>query len=374
MVMNREKKIRLAKPYIPEEAIRRVCGVLESGNLVQGRYVRELEDLVAEYLGVTHALMVSSGTAALHLAVMAAGLQPYDEVIIPAFTYPATANVVEICGAKSVPVDINLSDFCVDYRQVEDRITSRTKAIIIVHEFGQAAHLSPIMEIAAKHGLFVIEDAACGLGSEYEDRKVGTFGDIGCFSLHPRKAITTGEGGIVVTNDPKLAEKAALLRNNGAVKKDGHLDFLLPGLNYRLTEMQAVIGIEQLKMIDDMIGRRVQQAVMYNSMLENIDSITTPVIYRDRKNAYQSYHILIEEDSRDQLIDGLAAKSIETNIGAQALNCLTYYRNKYNLTDNSFPNAAYAYKRGLTLPLGQHLTDEDIQRVGRELLGELNKR
>ncbi len=366
--MEREKKIRLAKPFIPQDAFDRVNEVLRSGNLVQGKYVKELEDALENYLRIDNALLVSSGTAALHLAVMAIGIQPQDEVIVPAFTYPATANVVEICGARSVPVDINLTDFCINYRQLEAIITSRTKAIIIVHEFGQAANLSPILEIASKHGLYVIEDAACGLGSEYEGRKVGTFGDIGCFSLHPRKAITTGEGGIVVTKDTELARKISLLRNNGSVKIDGRLDFLLPGLNYRLTEMQAVIGIEQLKMIDEMLVRRVDQAILYNSLFQDVSGITTPRIYEDRKNAYQSYHILIEAGTRDELISRLAERSIETNIGAQALNCLTYFREKYKFEERSFPNATYAYQKGLTLPLGQHLTDEDIVRVGNELI------
>lgn len=210
--------IRLTRPYIPDEAIEKCIEVLRSGNLVQGLYAEKFEQAISDYLDVKHAMVVSSGTAALHLSLIALGIGPGDEVIVPAFSFPATANVVELVGAKPVFVDIKLDDFCIDASFIESVITNNTKAIIPVHEFGMPANMKPVLKLAEKYKLFIIEDAACALGAEYENRKAGAFGNLGCFSFHPRKAITTGEGGVVVTNDISLAEKIRAIRNHGIEK------------------------------------------------------------------------------------------------------------------------------------------------------------
>lgn len=355
--------IKLAKPYIPERAYNAVRKVLESGNLIQGQYVAEFEHQAKAYLGVPHAKMVSSGTAALHLAMLALDIQQGDEVIVPAFTYPATANVVEFVGAKPVLVDINLTDFCIDTSKIEAKITSKTKAILPVHEFGQAAKMDDIIAIAQKHRLKIIEDAACALGTAYEEKMAGTFGEIGCFSLHPRKAITTGEGGIVVTHDDELAKKIDLLRNHGAEKRDGKLDFYLPGLNYRMTDFQAAMGIPQLEEMEQIIDIRQQQAKEYNALLEAIDWIQTPENFPERKHVYQTYHVLIRNRSRDKLIHLLREKGVETNLGAQALHCLTFFAEKYGYQPGDLPNARDAYNQGLALPLGSHLNNGDLEKV-----------
>lgn len=355
--------LKLAKPYIPDSAYEKVKEILESGNLIQGKYVRQFEQKVQEYLDVPNALMVSSGTAALHLALLALDIKLGDEVIVPAFTYPATVNVVEIVGAKPVLVDINLIDFCIDVQKIEQKITNKTKAIIPVHEFGQAADIKTITDLCKKYNLKLIEDAACALGSEYNGKKAGTYGDFGCFSLHPRKAITTGEGGIVVTSNERLAEKIKLFRNHGAYKKDCKLDFYLPGLNYRMTEFQAAIGIPQLEEIDSIINKRKEQAGIYNDLLQNIENIDIPETFENRKHVYQTYHILLKNKNRDRLIKELRKQQIETNLGAQALHCLTYYREKYDYKKTDFVNAAFAYNQGLALPLGRHLKLEDIKKV-----------
>jgi perosamine synthetase len=362
--------IKLAKPYIPAHTIDAVREILESGNLIQGQNVLNLEEKICTYLESPQAKMVSSGTAALHLALLALNIGPGDEVIVPAFTYPATANVVEVVGAKSVFVDINLSDFCINPNLIEEKITPRTKAIIPVHEFGQSADMDLIMGIAKKHGLYVIEDAACALGTEYNGRKAGTFGDVGCFSLHPRKAITTGEGGIVTAISEKIGEKIELLRNHGVKKENGKLDFFLAGLNYRLTDFQAAIGIPQLEQIDMLIDQRIEQANRYNELIGSSPDIITPAIIEGRKHVYQTYHVIVEGLNRDELILKLREQGVETNLGAQALHCLTYFKEKYGIAEDELPNATKAFKNGLALPIGWHLNEADQEFVSEKLLGQ----
>ena len=360
--------IKLAKPHISGKAIEKVVEVLKSGNLVQGKYVEEFENALCDYLNVKNAIVVSSGTAALHLALLALEIKEGDEVIVPAFTFPATANVVEVVGAKPVFVDINLSDFCIDTSKIEEAITKRTKAIMPVHEFGQAAKMDEIVKIANHYNLKIAEDAACALGAEFENQKVGTFGELGCFSFHPRKAITTGEGGVVVTSDDELAQKINVLRNHGISYKDGKVDFIAAGLNYRMTDFQAILGICQLEDIDNIIIQRIETANKYNNELKKTNWIKTPHVYENRKMVYQTYHVLLDDDKdRDKLVDYLKSKEIESNLGAQALPCLTYYKTKYKLKESDFPNAVNAYKQGLALPMGDHVTTEDITYISNTL-------
>jgi len=360
--------IRLARPFIPQEAIDRVVEVLKSGNLVQGKYVKEFENTLRDYLNVKNAIVVSSGTAALHLALLALGIKEGDEVIVPAFTFPATANVVELVGAKPVFVDINLSDYCIDTSKIEEVITKRTKAIIPVHEFGQAAKMDEIIKIAEQYNLKIVEDAACALGAEFEDQKVGTFGELGCFSFHPRKAITTGEGGVVITNNDKLAEKIRSLRNHGISFRNGEPDFVYAGLNYRMTDFQAALGLHQFYEIDNIINTRIAQAARYDHKLSKTDRIKTPARFAKRKAVYQTYHVIIDEKiDRNKLIIALKETGVETNLGAQALSCLTFYKTKYGFKQENFPNSGKAYRHGLALPVGNHLCNDDIDYIVTKL-------
>jgi len=353
--------LKLAKPYIPEDAIQMVADVLRSGNLIQGRYVREFEEEIQHYLGIKHAVSVSSGTAALHLALVALGIKRGDEVIIPAFTYPATANVVEIVGAKPVIVDISLKDFCIDPQAMAGAVTSKTKVLMPVHEFGQAADMRPVIALARKHGLSVIEDAACAFGTEYNGKKAGTLGRIGCFSFHPRKAITTGEGGAVVTDDSVLAEKIRSLRNHGSVINLNKIDFKYAGLNYRMTEFQAVLGLSQLRHIEELIRRRMDLADLYDDVLSKIDGIRIPEHIKRRRMVYQTYHILLDERyDRDRVIEMLKTGGVETNLGAYAIPLIEYYKRKYRTKAEDYPNASFAMRQGLALPLGHHIRPEDI--------------
>lgn len=361
--------LRLAQPAISEAAIADAMNVLRSGYLVQGAHVARFESGLAQYLGVKHAIVVSSGTAALQLAVLALGLGPGDDVIVPAFTFPATANVVELAGATTVLVDIGLEDCCLDASLLEAVRTPRVKAIIPVHEFGQSADMDGVMAFAARHGIEVIEDAACALGAEHRGQKVGTIGRLACFSFHPRKAITTGEGGAVTTNDDALANVVRSLRNHGLdPASPGRMDFVRAGLNCRMTEFQAVLASHQLRGLDDAISVRERQARHYDGLLAGVDGLQTPARFAERRPVHQTYHVVLPRNAdRTDVIRRLRASGIETNLGAHALNCLTYFRRKYGFDEQAYPNASVAWRSGLALPLGGHCRPDDQARVAGEL-------
>lgn len=361
--------IKLSKPWIPEQAFEDVKVVLESGNLVQGVYTKRLEDEAAAYLGVRHAIAVSSATAALHLALMSLEIGPGDEVIVPAFTFPATANVVEVMGASVRLVDIRPDDCCIHEELIDAHITPFTKAIIPVHEFGQSADIDTIAMIAERHNLNIIDDAACAFGAVYRGKKAGTTGLIGCYSLHPRKAITTGEGGFLVTNDNEIAETVRSLRNHGIVTRDGKIDFMYAGLNYRMTDFQAALGCSQLYAADALNAYRRRIAAVYNEVLSQSPEIVVPREYDERVHVYQTYHIILPSSvDRDALIVKLKENGIETNYGAYALNALTYYKEKYGYKDSDCPGAYRAYKHGLALPMGNHISEDDARFVAAAVL------
>ncbi|RJR41444.1 MAG: DegT/DnrJ/EryC1/StrS family aminotransferase [Desulfobacteraceae bacterium] len=361
--------LRLARPDIPEAAITEAVEVLRSGNLAQGEQVARFEAALAEYLDVKHAIAVTSGTAALHLAVLALGIGPGDDVIVPAFTYPATANVVELVGARTVLVDVGLDDFCLDVSHLKKVVTPRVKAIIPVHEFGQSADMDGVMAFAERHGIDVIEDAACALGAEFRGRKVGTIGRLGCFSFHPRKAITTGEGGAVTTDHDELANMVRSLRNHGLdPESPGRMDFIRAGLNYRMTEFQAVLGRHQMTGLHELIEARQLQANLYDELLARIPGLKVPGRFPERRSVHQTYHVILPENiGRADLILWLKDRGIETNLGAHALNCLTYFKSKHRSRAEDYLNATICWRRGLALPIGAHCFDEDIRRIAAEL-------
>jgi perosamine synthetase len=360
--------LKLASPQFTDQALAAVEAVLRSGQLIQGEWVRRFEAALAEYLGLAHVVAVSSGTAALHLALVAAGVRPGDDVLVPAFTFPATANAVVHAGGRPRLVDVSADDLCMDARLIEAALTDRTRFILPVHEFGQSADMKAIMAIAARHGLTVIEDAACALGAAFETRPVGTFGICGCFSFHPRKSITTGEGGAVSTSDPGLAENLRMLRNHGIRSTPQGNDFVAAGLNYRLTEFQAVLGYHQMCGFGDTIARRIRQAELYSQLLADIPGLTLPRQFDDRRAVFQTYHVVLPAGvSRADVIASLLQQGVETNLGAQALNCLSFFREAYGYRDESCPVASRLFQRGLALPLGAHCADVDLERVAAAL-------
>jgi dTDP-4-amino-4,6-dideoxygalactose transaminase len=347
---------------------------LRSGNLVQGKNVEAFESAIAEYLGIQNVIAVSSGTATLHLALVALGVGAGDEVIVPAFSYPATANVVEIVGAKPVFVDVEPDTFNIDVSQIEKSITPRTRAIMPVHEFGLACDISAVVEIARKHDLFVIEDAACALGATENGKFVGTFGEIGSFSLHPRKAITSGEGGFLTTENSKLAAKFRQLRNHGIETQLGKMEFVAAGFNYRLTNFQAALVLSQFHRLAENIRLRNVLAGVYLAELANEKAIQLPVVPKNKNHIWQTFHIVLDENlDRDQIINQLKAGEVGTNYGAQCIPAVKFYREKYNLDCKGlFPNALRAYNHGLALPMYEKLSRDDVLRVGKQLVSSLS--
>ena len=348
--------IRLVEPQIGEEEFRAVREVLSTGMLIQGKRVAEFEAVLAEFMGATQVLAVSSGTAALHLALAALGIGPGDAVFVPAFTFPATANVVELQRARPVFVDVDPETYCITEATLREAIRTwagpeRPRAVMPVHEFGAPCPMDDIMSVAREFGLVVIEDAACALGTVYHGRHVGTLGEIGCFSWHPRKAITTGEGGAVVTQDAKLHDRVSLLRNHGMQRNgDGMVDFVAPGFNYRMTEFQAVLGTSQLRRFEQALAARRSLAVLYRCELSGVPGLRLPADIPG--HSWQTFMIVLPEGVRRKaVIAHLHSNGIESNLGAQALHLLSYYGEKYGYYRQQYPVAAELYERGLALPI-----------------------
>lgn len=351
----------LARPDIREEDVVLMNEVLYSGMLVQGTYVEKLEKDFARYHSAKHAIAVSNGTASLHLALKVLGIGPGDEVIVPALSYVATANVVELVGATCVFVDVDERTFNIDITKLEERITSKTKAIVPVHEFGLACDIETVCAIGAKHKLVVIEDAACALGAQQNGKPVGTFGAFGSFSLHPRKSITSGEGGILLTNDDALAKKLRQLRNHGIQMENGQMNFVEAGFNYRMTDFQAALAWSQFQRLENILAYKKELAEIYFSTITN-KKMELPLAPKDRNHTWQTFHLLLSEAlDQQQTIAFLKQNNIGANYGAQCIPAQTYYRGKYGLDAPAlFPNAYKAYTKGLAIPIYERLTKDDI--------------
>jgi len=351
--MDNKALIPLMIPDIRQDDIDAVVEVLRTGMLVQGTKVEELEKNFANYIGVQNAIAVSNGTVSLHLALIALGIGKGDEVIVPAFSYIATANVVELVGAKPVFVDIEIETFNINVELIEKAITPFTKAIIPVHEFGLACNIEEICSIAKKYGLKVIEDSACALGATENNCYTGSFGEIGSFLFHPRKAITSGEGGMLTTNDDELAGKLRALRNHGILIQNGKVEYILAGFNYRMTDFQAALLNSQFKRINEILTCKEKLAKAYFSELQNCPKLQLPAVSLNKKHSWQSFHVVLNEDiDRDLMIGKLKEQGIGTNLGAQCIPFQKFFQKKYKLNCNElFPNSMRAYKQGLVLPL-----------------------
>ncbi|MGH2411031.1 MAG: DegT/DnrJ/EryC1/StrS family aminotransferase [Chloroflexota bacterium] len=356
--------IRLTKPYTNEDELREIAGVLATGHLTQGPKVAEFEAGVAQVVGCKHAIAVSSATAALHLAVCALDVGPGDEVAVADFTYPATGNVVALRGAKPVLVDIDLDRFALDPAALEPLLNDRTRAVIVVHPFGVAAPLAEIQRLCDARGVPVIEDAACAIGATYRGRQVGTFGAAGCFSFHPRKGITTGEGGMVTTNDDRLADRVRRLRNHGAVKSDSTLAFVEAGYNYRMSDLLAAVGVAQLRKLDYILAARRTVAHRYTAALADVPGLRCPVEPEGALHTYQSYILLLEpETDRDTFLTGLRSRGIECTIGTYALHAQPFFSQSFGYTPGQLPQSWQAYSKAVTLPLFVGMTDQEIATV-----------
>jgi perosamine synthetase len=382
--------VPIARTSLLESEIQSVMEPLRSGWLVQGPKVREFEDKWSAFTGAKHSIAVTSCTTGLHLSLAAMGIQPDDEVIVPAFTWIATANVVEHLGAKVVFCDIDLETFNLDVHQLASLVTAKTKAIVPVHLFGMAADMEPINALAKQHKLWVVEDAACGFGSRYQGQHVGTLGHTGVFSFHPRKAITTGEGGMITTQDDELAAKLRRLRDHGAAMSDlqrhlGARPYLLAdhpnaGYNQRMTDLQAALGSAQMDRASDIVLDRQHLAQRYDEAFAKLAWLRTPVHQTGYEHGYQSYPCLFQPESikpdsvsrinerRNAWMDKLQKLGISTRPATHAVHMLTFYRDKYNLKPQDFPNANAANDCSISLPLFHGMTVEEQDYVIEQVL------
>lgn len=375
-------KIPITKPYLGREEEKAVVRVLRSGWLAQGQKVKEFEEAVASYVGAKYAVATTSCTTSLHLALVALGIEKGDEVIVPSYTFIATANAVLYCGARPVFVDVNIETYNLDPTKIEAKITRKTKAIIPVHQVGLPCDMDAILKIAARYNLFVIEDAACALGAEYKGKKIGSLNsNAACFSFHPRKAITTGEGGMIVSNDKDLIKKVRMLRNHGASisafdrHKTGSMNlesYSYLGYNYRMTDIQAAVGIEQLKKLDKLIQKRRRLAAKYNSAFKDNEFIIIPQVPTYAKHIYQSYMIRIVSNlpkSRNQIMKELEDKGVSTRPGIMTIHNQPYYLKRFPKAD--LPVTEDLSQTAIILPIYPDMTEAQQQLTVDSLLSAI---
>jgi perosamine synthetase len=377
-------KIPIARTSLTQNEINSVLEPLHSGWLVQGPKVREFEEKWSAFTSSDHSIAVTSCTSAMHLSLAALGFGLGDEAIVPAFTWISTANVIEHLGGKVVFCDIDLNTFNMDVHQLETKITSRTKVIMPVHLFGLPTDMNSVLAVARKYDLSVVEDAACGFGAKLKERHVGTFGDAGCFSFHPRKAITTGEGGMVTTNDDSLAVKIRRLRDHGAAMTDlqrhlGARPYLLAdhpdaGYNQRMTDLQGALGSAQMDRASEIVSERRKLALNYDEAFSSLDWLQIPYKNSCYEHGYQSYPCMfmpnevtsspVEEINsiRNAWMDELQKSGVSTRPATHAVHMLSFYREKYRLSPEKFPNARVADQCSISLPLfhGMKKNEQDF--------------
>lgn len=388
-------KIPISKIFFDEADFAIVQEPLKSGWVVQGKYVEMFEKNFADFSEAKHASAVSSCTTALHLALLALDIKQGVEVIVPAFSWISTANAVEYCGAKPVFCDIDLTTFNIDIAQVEAKITKKTKAIIPVHLFGLAAQMDEIKALAQKYNLKIVEDAACGFGTKYKNKPVGTIGEIGCFSFHPRKAITTGEGGMLLTNDENYHKIIRILRNHGGgmsdfEKLDQKYTFLLSeykhlGYNYRMTDIQGALGVTQMQKADFILEKRKEKATYYIEKLKNLSWLRLPQTPAYSNHAYQAFVCLFEPEKisidtietlhkkRNDLMFALEENGVVTRQGTHAITAQQFYQQKYNIKNLDFPQAYIADRLTIALPLYPTMTTEEQDYVIDMLVSQYSK-
>jgi dTDP-4-amino-4,6-dideoxygalactose transaminase len=373
--MDKRRTIQISQPDTGEEEWQAVREPLETGWLTQGPKVAAFERAFAARHRVKHALASSSCTTALHLILAAMDIGSGDEVIVPAFTWVATANAVLYCGATPVFVDVDPKTFNIDPAQVAERVTSRTKAIIVVHLFGLCADVDAVARAAP--GIPIVEDAACAAGSAYHGRPAGTLGLAAAFSFHPRKSITTGEGGMVATNDDRLAEIVNMLRNHGASisEEQRHVgpkpyllaEFNLLGFNYRMTDLQGAVGLVQLAKLDRYIDERQRWADYYTRELAALPWLRMPGVPAGYRHGWQSYVCYVDESRapvpRNEIMERLAAGGVSTRPGTHAVHMLGYYRERFGLSPDAFRGARDCDRCSIAIPLHNRMSAEDYAHI-----------
>lgn len=376
----------LTSPHFDETELEYLRQCLASGWVTQGPLTEQFEGIVGAQHRAKHAIATTSATAALHLSTAALRLGPGDEVVVPAFTWITSANAAEYVGARTVFADVSPATFNLDPAAFEAAITPRTKAVVVVHLFGLAAELDEILAIAQRHELAVVEDAACGIGTTYNGVPVGVLGDLGCFSFHPRKVVTTGEGGMVTTNDDELAERVRILRNHGTTGlPDPGIESYGPwtmgtfdelGFNLRFSDIQAAVGLAQLTKLDSLLEERRACAARYHELLDGLDELQRPTAGPVEGHNYQSYVVRVLDggrERRNRIMEQMAEHEIQTRPGTHAVHRLGYYRQKYGIAPEDFPNAALCEDTTITLPIFPGMTEGDQEQVVDVLSGAFGR-
>jgi dTDP-4-amino-4,6-dideoxygalactose transaminase len=361
--------IPVTRPVLGDSELAAIASVLDSGYLVQGTRVAEFERIVAEHVGLQHAVAVSSCTSALRVALLALGTGPGHRVIVAPYSWVATANVIELCGATPVFVDIDPSTFNMDAALLRSRLQALSRegqlgsvrAIMPVHTFGNTAGIGDLVAVADDFSIPVIEDAACAVGATVDGRPAGSLGTIGCFSFHPRKIITTGEGGMIVTDDEDIASFARTFRNHGQRVVDGTTEFVMAGDNLRLTDLQGAIGVAQMARLGGLVDARNRLAARYDALLG-------PLGFEPQRRssgaAVQSYVALSPASlAADEVIAALRAREIEATVGTNAIPFTHHYANRYGISPDDLPNTIEVARRAVTLPLYPQMTDGEQDRV-----------
>lgn len=368
----RSKLLPYGHHWIDDKDIASVVEILKSDWITQGPRVDEFERGVAEYCGAKYAVAVSSGTAALHAACAVARISQGDEAITTPITFAATANAIIYCGGRPVFADIKEDTLNIDPGEIRRRISPRTKAILPVDFAGYPAELDEIMAIAKERDLVVIEDASHALGAEYKERKIGSLSDMTVFSFHPVKHITTGEGGMILTNNKEFYEKLKIFRHHGIVgdksnKGSWYYEIYKPGHNFRITDFQCALGISQLRKLDHFVDRRREIAAKYNKAFAQMEELITPMEGGGVKAAYHIYVIQLRTEllkvGRKEVFEALRAENIGVNVHYMPLHLHPFYQREFGYKKGDYPKAERYYERAITLPIFPKMSDEDVEDV-----------
>ncbi len=372
----RDSFLPYGKQWVTEEEIDGIAEVLRSDWITTGPTLKKFEEAFAKFVGAKYAVAVSSGTAALHIAVSATGIGKGDEVITTPFTFAATSNVVLLRGGRPVFADIKSDTYNIDQREIKEKITPKTKAIIPVHYAGQPCDMDEIRYIAQENDLTVIEDASHAVSAEYKGRRIGSISEMSTFSFHPVKNMTTGEGGMVTTNDNELAELLQMYRNHG-INKDANKRFGKHGswyyemqnlgLNYRLTDIQAALGLSQLKRLPELQKRREEIVISYNEFFDMIPEIIPPFVKSDVKHSWHLYSVQVNPNKlnrdRNRIFEALRAENIGVNVLYIPVHLHPFYKKMFGYKEGDYPAAEKVFKNIITLPLFPRMKDNDVEDV-----------
>lgn len=366
--MSTERTLRLAEPRFGPEAIEAIGRVLQSGNLTQGPVVAEFEEAVAAFCGAAHAIATTSATTAIELALAALDLGPGDEVVAADFTYPATGNAVLQRGATLRLADADPASYCIDVAALEAALTPRTRAVLTVDVFGLPADYTAIEPLLDARGIPLICDAACSLGGAIGDRRTGTFGLASCFSFHPRKSLTTGEGGMVLTDDDALAARMRRLRNHGTERAGWRATFVEPGFNYRMSDLNAALGLTQVAGFGEVVERRRALAAALVGLLADVDGVTPQAAPDGHRHPYQAFVVTCDEDlDRDALVLALRERGVESTLGTYAMHVEPAFQAACGTRPGDLPASKALLDRTLALPLHQGMDEDDVATVARVL-------